>query len=101
MNYHIKFTSFSIDDLQQIVTYYDDINKLITDKFLKEFNSELDRIESNPFLFQTRYNDVRICFLKIFPIGIHFIVEFDKIILIGIFNVNTSPKKWHTRKKLK
>lgn len=56
-------------------------------------------IERNPLGFQIRYDDVRIAFTNRFPYGIHFVVEGDQIIVIGIYHTSRDPELWLERRK--
>ena len=56
-------------------------------------------IERNYLGFQVRYDDVRIAFTSRFPYGIHFIVENNEIIVIGIYHASRNPERWIERRK--
>ena len=67
----------------------------------KEFEICLDagftQIQNDPFLFQKRYNDLHIYFIKRFPFGIHYLIEANAIKVFGIFHTSRDPGKWTIR----
>ena len=60
-------------DLQDIVDYYDLKAPSISDRFLKNVYAEFDFLVENPTLFQKRYKDTRVRYVKGFPFGIHYV----------------------------
>ena len=83
------------DDIQQIVDYYDEINKNISDVFLEELFTNLDHIRSNPFAFQKKYKNIRVCYLKSFSFGIHYRVIEKVIEVLAVLHTSRNPDMWN------
>jgi len=71
-------------ELNLAYEYYDSINSSLADRFEDEIWRYLDTIESHEELFQVRYRTVRIAPLTKFPYSIHYYVEKDQIVVLGI-----------------
>ena len=86
MNYKIIFEDGVLDSFQDRIQYYEAISSKVADKFHKEFFQKIDYIKTYPLQFWTRYRQIRIANLKSFPIGIHFIVEKNIVLVIKILH---------------
>lgn len=75
MPYKIKFSDESKLDLKEAITYYSAISDGLSDKFKFEVSDAIDRISLNPEHFQKRYRDIMIVFTKVFPFGVHYLVD--------------------------
>lgn len=56
----------------------------ISQKFYEDFHSQILLIQSNPFLFQTRYKNIRIVHLNHFNYSIHYNIENNVITILRI-----------------
>ena len=62
--------------------------------FENSISRSISDLKLNPLAFQVRYKDVRILFLKNFPIGIHYIVNGNKVLVIAVFHTSMDSEKW-------
>lgn len=86
MAYQIVFTVKSDQDLNKIKVWYDSINRTLTQNLFLELNDEFNIIKKTPLIYQARYQQIRVAFLKRFEYGVHFIVEKNKIIVLRILH---------------
>ena len=92
--YSLSLRPSAQKDIQQIVSYYDDINPLLSDRFLDEVYASLYLIESHPEGCQKRLGEIRMAFLKNFSFGIHYKIYNAKVVVISVLHTSRSPKKW-------
>nr|WP_284046845.1 hypothetical protein [Gelidibacter japonicus] len=50
-------------------------------KFKLEMSETIDRIAKNPEHFQKRYRNIKIVFTKVFPFGVHYLVEGNTVFI--------------------
>ncbi len=81
MKYTIKFEAGSLANFNNAIAQYEKISEELADRFHSEFWNKIDAIKENPLQYPYRYKTIRIAHLKVFPYGIHFIIE-DKIIRV-------------------
>lgn len=78
------------------IKYYHDIDEELSKRFFNEIDVCLGYIENNPYLFQKRYGEIRVCFTKVFPFGIYYVIkETPKLKKKRIYVINLL----HTSKK--
>jgi hypothetical protein len=69
-------------ELDEAVFYYETIRKGLGEKFILDYENQLNTLYNIPF-FEEKYNNVRTLPLKKFPYTIHFTVdELEKIVSI-------------------
>lgn len=87
----------SEDAKKDIIEAYDWYNT-ISEKLAKSFEAELDscfsKIILNPILFQKRHRNVRVCFTRRFPFGIHYVLIHREIKVIAVFHTSKNPRSW-------
>lgn len=85
------------DDIQEIVDYYDRLAPKITDKFLDGLYADLKLLQSNPNLFQLKYRETRVRYMKKFPFGIHYLIKNGTVIVLAVLHTSRNPKIWENR----
>jgi len=88
----------AMQDVQQAIDYYDELEPGLGKEFENTLNEYLVKLKQNPF-FQIRYNNIHCLPLKKYPYMIHFtIVEKNqKVIVHAVFNTAQNPKIWKDR----
>lgn len=75
-------------ELDEAVFYYETIRKGLGEKFILDYENQLNTLYNFPF-FEEKYNAVRTLSLKKFPYTIHFTVdELEKIVSIQAVTSN-------------
>ena len=85
------------NDIQEIVEYYDRVSPKITDHFLEDLYTDLELLQSNPGLFQLKYRETRVRYMKKFPFGVHYMVKEDTVIVLAVLHTSRNPKIWEKR----
>ena len=65
--------------------------------FLKEIETNLLLLETNPMLYQIVYKNVRRALLHKFPFGIYYIIENEIVDIISVTHLSREPKNWRER----
>ena len=82
MIYKLKIFPKAKSDLSEISSWYEDIQKGLGKRFLKNVSLEMKVVKSNPISFQIRYDTTRVVLIKKFPYLIHYEIidnEIDEI----------------------
>lgn len=59
-------------DYKKSLFWYKDIHPKLALRFNDPFKESMVILKKNPFLFQVKYDNIRILFLKAFPFAIHY-----------------------------
>lgn len=86
-------------DIEEAFLWYAKIDSNIADKFEANLHTIFKNIRLYPEGFQKRYKNVRVKFLKKFPYGVHYIMQNNSIIVVGVFHTSRNPKNWLKRIK--
>jgi toxin ParE1/3/4 len=81
-------------DLLEIAKWYESMSEGLGRRFLLAFETKLDVIQKNPYLYQVKYKAVRLGFLKRFPVAVHFTVEEENIFVHAVLGTRRNPKIW-------
>jgi hypothetical protein len=98
MIFEVIVRSFAEKDIRKSFDWYEFQRLNLGNEFLDEVSKGVSVIKSNPFVFQIRYKETRIGYINKFPFGIHYIVEKNKVIILGVFHFKLSNSKWMNRK---
>tara|TARA_A100001011_G_scaffold302308_1_gene316006 strand:- start:492 stop:827 length:336 start_codon:yes stop_codon:yes gene_type:complete len=88
--FHIRVLAKA--DIQEIVAFYDGHVPHITNIFLERLYQEFDGIKENPFLFQKKYRDTRVRYVKGFPFGIYYVVDEKSITILAVLHTSRNPR---------
>lgn len=97
--YQLKIHRLAQDDIYQIIDYYGDVADYSTDAFIKDLFSAFETIRKNPFLFQLKYRNTRVCYLKKFPFGIHYQINNagKTVEILAVLHMSRNPEIWKNR----
>ena len=93
----VVFIKEALFDVEEIVLWYEEQREGLSYDFELCLEVGIHEIQRNPDAFQKRYKSVKIRFIQRFPFGIHYIIEENKIIVLGVFHTSRSPKNWFER----
>lgn len=75
-------------DYKKSLFFYKDIHPKLAVRFNDSFKKSLETIKQNPLLFQIRYDNVRIIFLKSFPYALHYSIYENCVVIKSIFHTS-------------
>lgn len=95
MQFSLQFDERAVNDIDNSMSYYSQIEEGLEDSFFMDMTNRIQQLERNPF-FQVRYANVRCLPLQTFPFMIHFTLdENNKLIKIrAIIHTRQSLDKW-------
>jgi plasmid stabilization system protein ParE len=95
---HTLFVSGKAEwDITDAYLWYESCRPGLGKEFQLCLEKGLNQIQHNPLIFQQRYREVRIHFIKRFPYGIHYLVEEEAIRVLGVFHTARDPQNWEER----
>jgi len=98
MNYQLLISEEAFWDIEDAVKYYSEIPaENLDNRFLKQLKDGLNKITKKPLHYALKYKQIRIYNLKNFPYQIHFSVEENRILVLGVFHGKSDPKSWEER----
>lgn len=62
-------------NLFEALEFYNEIDQKLGKQLKNEIMGCLEYIYENPYMFQKRYKDIRVCFTRVFSYGIYYIVK--------------------------
>lgn len=95
--YKVVFLPSARNDLKEAQDWYRNENITLLSRFRTDLKSIVEILENRPNVFSVRYRDVRVAHLKIFPYGLHYLVDQTKIVVLGVFHTSINPDKWVER----
>ncbi|RLD44900.1 MAG: hypothetical protein DRI89_02500 [Bacteroidetes bacterium] len=95
--YSLNIRLLAKEDIQEIVDYYDEKVPTVTDKFLTALFSDIELLKKNPLLFEKKYRDTRVRFMKHFPFGVHYRLVNNKVEILAVLHTSRNPKIWEER----
>tara|TARA_R110002096_G_scaffold219736_5_gene408241 strand:+ start:895 stop:1173 length:279 start_codon:yes stop_codon:yes gene_type:complete len=75
MIYQIDLTDEAQLNIKETSEYYIEISTSLNDKFTADLIKTIDELAEHPLYHQIRYKGIRIAHTKIFPFGIHFLID--------------------------
>lgn len=97
MIYSLLVSDEAALDIMDAFFWYESQKVDLGKGFETVLESGFTRITNNPLHFQDKYNEVRIHYIERFPYGIHYILDDDKIKVVGVFHTARNPKSWIDR----
>ncbi|NOQ75372.1 MAG: type II toxin-antitoxin system RelE/ParE family toxin [Crocinitomix sp.] len=93
MVYDLVLLPSASKEVQETLLWYEEQQKGLEARFYKELQIAFNEITKDPDLFQKRYRDVRIRFLKKFKYGVHYQVNQNLIIVLAVVHTAQKPRK--------
>ena len=97
MNYNLFILPLAELDIKEINFNYKIINKSLAEKFNIALKREVGIIHKNPFLFQVRYDDLRMAKIDKFPYLFHFEIHSETIVINAVYHTSRDSKIWFSR----
>ena len=89
--------SISLDELNDAISYYEDVEEGLGHRFYREIRNSLDRVKSYPEAWDLLSERTRRCRTKVFPYGIIYQIRKDEILVVAIMHLRRHPGHWEER----
>ena len=97
MSYNVFISRAAVHDIEQAVSWYEKQRKGLGYELELCIEAGLRLLEREPVIFQEKYRNVRVKYIKRFPYSIHYLVESNSIKVIALFHMRQNPLKWDER----
>jgi len=77
--------------------FYEKKQKMLGSRFLASVQDALARIRINPLQYPVLHGDLRRCVVRIFPYGIVFRKEKNRIVVLSVMHLHRDPEYWKER----
>ena len=94
MNYNVIVSDEALFDITETSFWYDGKEHGLAKKIQQEIKNSIAYLSKEPQTLQKRYKNVYIYFIKVFPYGIHYIIDKNTVKVIGVFHTSKNPKNW-------
>lgn len=91
MDFNVLISKKATLEIEESITYYQEINKALANRFYIEVNENIEVIKRNPFIFPIKFDTFRETPLKIFPFVIVYEIIDNLIIIVDVFHTSRNP----------
>ena len=88
----IRLRRKALADIAEIRTWYRQIEASVEDRFVKDLNETLDRIQAFPFAYQVHYRETRRSNLARSPYGVYYLVKGSAIVILAVLHHKRDPR---------
>jgi hypothetical protein len=88
MNYKILIIDEAKADYKKSLLWYKEKHPKLAIRFNDSFKRSLAILKKDPLLFQIRYDNIRLIFLKTFPYAIHYSIYENCVVIKSIFHTS-------------
>lgn len=101
MEYKIFIDKDALNDIQDIIDWYNARLNGLGKKFQTQVKFQIKKLKQNPTIYNIRYNNVRCLIIKKYPYMVHYIVDNKKLTvhIFAVIHTSRNPKIWIERNK--
>jgi plasmid stabilization system protein ParE len=85
------------DDIAYVHAAYELQRTGLGDQFLESLRKQIDRVESNPYLYGILKGDVRATPLRRFPYIVYYRIQTADVLVIAVLHGRRSSRVWQRR----
>jgi plasmid stabilization system protein ParE len=85
-------------DFEQIALWYDQRRPGLGSAFMDSVRERLAGIQETPETSPVVLEDIRRALLHRFPYGLFYVIEPDRLVVVGCFHVRQNPSRWTNRR---
>jgi toxin ParE1/3/4 len=85
------------DDLLETRAWYDNIRPGLGERFALAVEATIEAIAEHPLQFPAVHRNRRRAGVRLFPYGIFFEVQENRIVVIACFHGRRNPRRWQIR----
>lgn len=97
MVYTIKLTPEAKIDIQDAIKYYNLQKKNLGQRLFHYIDQAIQKLQTNPFLFQRGYRGIRKCPTAKFNFAIHYFTEENTVVIVAVLHSSRNPMIWKNR----
>ena len=81
-------------DIKEASYWYEEKEKGLGRRFTTVIREEIAFISKNPESIALRYKEIHTCVVSVFPYMIHYYIDNNRLVIVGILHTSLSPNKW-------
>lgn len=85
-------------DIEEAIAWYEAQRTGLGAEFVDAVSERLVSIAENPEAYSVIMKETRRALLRRFPYGLFYLVETDRVVVMGCFHARLSPRRWAARK---
>ena len=97
MTYEVLLRPEAEVDIQEAYRWYELQAKGLGEEFIRTLDACFSVLQRSPGAFAPVHGNVRRALLRRFPYCIFYLVESDRVIILGCFHVRRNPRQWQSR----
>ena len=97
MTYSLSIRKEAEADIAEAFEYYESCRENLGTDFILCIEESITRIENNPRQYKIIHKTVHRALVRKFPYGIYYVLDNEKIIILGVLPARKNPKHWQTR----
>ncbi|HRN58350.1 MAG TPA: type II toxin-antitoxin system RelE/ParE family toxin [Agriterribacter sp.] len=92
-NFAVTFSPFALDDIEQVVDYYNQLQPGLSKRFTQLLQQSLTAIKRNPFFTSVRYGNIRCAQVKKFPYLVHYHIDEKQgvVTIVAVYSTHKEP----------
>ena len=98
MSYSYRILSLAGNELLEAAVWYDEQRRGLGDELILNFESTLNILLRNPFVYQIRFKDLRLVSISRFPYQIIYYVKKNRVTVVAFHHSKKSSRHWKKRK---
>lgn len=95
----LEFSKDALDEYKDAARYYAGKDPLLGQRFIEAVEEALVRVLESPMRWRTIDNGIRRCMTHVFPYGIVYSVEAERILILAVMHCRRQPGYWQEIKR--
>jgi len=97
VTHRVDLTPEAEADIAEAYEWYAERSVELGADFLDRLNERIATIATHPEGYQLVHRTVRRALLRRFPYCLYYVVESDRVVVVGCFHARRDPRKWQLR----
>lgn len=97
MKYRLLVSDESRLDIIDAYSWYELQREGLGKDFELCLEAGFDALTRNPKVCPIKYRQIRVFYIRRFPFGIHYSIEFNDIKVFSVFHTSRNPNSWKSR----
>ena|SRR3990172_7373989 len=87
----------ALDEYEAAALYYAERDPEVAVRFIEAVEDAIQRVRDRPTRWRVLDEDVRRCLTRVFPYGVLYTVERDRVLIVAVMHCSREPGYWKTR----
>jgi plasmid stabilization system protein ParE len=91
-SFPVRLRNKALSDVSRIRIWYEKIDPVLEDRFVRSLNDGLGRIEAHPFGYQVVYRNTWRVILDKFPYSVYYLIQDASVIVLAVIHHKRNPE---------